>query len=179
MLRRLSPQALLPLALVACQQPEPGDSGVPPVPATIELGEPVTCEDPTARDDGPLRRWTLGADWADTQPDDTTPLAPDGEIPPFGSMDAAEGITMVDFTGDDVPDLWVPRYDGDLLFVSQPDGTWVEDIAARIPATDAFTWAFGAVAGDVDDDADMDLLVSYTEGGTRLLLNDEIGRAHV
>ncbi len=139
----------------------PVDSGGEGI--TVELGDVVTCADPSARATTPLQRANLGAEW-DAQPVAGSDMAM-----------AGGGVTVADFTGDGRLDIYLPEYGTDLLYVAGTDGLVHEQASARLPDTRGAEHAVGGTAVDIDGDEDLDLFVSYQLGGMRLYINDGTG----
>jgi len=150
--------------------------------------------------DGDLDVLAWAVNWATFEP---TPLrayrnqgwsfgdAPDELIaepsPAFSGI--TRRLTMEDFTGDGLADVFAPDYGPDVLplpggqprlLVRQSDGTLRDETAARIPAMAVLThgWAVGDVDGDADTDIVLLALGDNTEPRvtSRLLLNDGSGR---
>jgi hypothetical protein len=84
----------------------------------------------------------------------------------------ANGAAWDDIDGDGLPDLAVTRLGEPVqLFVNQPDGTFVEESAARGVAVPG---ANGAAFADYDNDGDADLML-VGDGADVLLRNDGSG----
>jgi len=167
-----------PVGLVACtslgdldldpevnsqpQDPTP----TPAVESPISMSGPIECADPTERYRlGPLYDAPLGNDFARQRPE-----ALDGEDPfPSG------GVAVVDFTGDGLLDYFLPADTPCMLFVGQEDGTLADESIARIPLAESDCRAWGASAGDMDGDGDLDLYIPRERYPDLLWENDGTG----
>ncbi|MEJ7618321.1 MAG: CRTAC1 family protein [Pyrinomonadaceae bacterium] len=92
----------------------------------------------------------------------------------------ALGVVCADVNGDQLVDIYVAN-DGaaNLLWMNKGDGTFAENalMAGAAYSADGVARAgMGVTAGDIDNDADEDLLVTnLTKEGSTLLLNDHRG----
>jgi len=109
--------------------------------------------------------------------DVTTSSGLDGEAA-MASMSAS----WVDVNNDDYLDIFVADYEDvpagssgihSRLFVNQGDGTFVEDLYSCF--SDAMLFSSAQKWADVDNDLDLDLVVSSHFGGVRVRLNDGFG----
>lgn len=155
---------ILLLNLLACSCSErsdtPGsDTSEQPVaspPSRIEEVGVVRCGDPDAQALAPYTELDPGPDWW-TQ-----------EVT-FGSFGG--GVVVADLTGDDHLDIFLPTAGQDRLYVGQPDGTFADQTATRLPAL-AWDESDSASAADADGDGDLDLYVG-NRGPNVLYRNDE------
>lgn len=137
---------MLLLSLACVAGPTPGETG---------LEQTSTCANPELRtSEGPFEEIDPGPDWANQ---------PTG-YGPFGG-----GLAVADWTGDEMPDIFLPGPGQDSLFVAQSDGTWADETATRLPG-DSGT-GDSATTADYDGDGDLDLYVG-DRGPNRLLRND-------
>jgi hypothetical protein len=85
------------------------------------------------------------------------------------------GAVAEDFDGDGWEDLYVLQggLSGNVLYINQQDGTFVEEAAAR--GADQVGLYTGVSAADYDSDGDVDLFVSVASGPHLLLTNDGSG----
>ncbi len=124
----------------------------------------VTCADPTVRDtEGPYQRIEV--------PD--LPVATEdtgGEISYIHSV----GLIVAELTGDGILDLFLPMRGTDLLYIGQGDGSFVQaDLDATAdPMADM---SFGGTAVDIDEDGDLDVVISNMGAPDRVVINDGQG----
>lgn len=150
---RIAPATLL---LGACT-PEPKDSEQ--VSAALDNGEQVLCEDPSARLEQAFEALRPGDDWSQQG----------GERNGEGQITGG-GLIAADLNGDGRPDLYLPQYGADELYLSRGD-TW--ELAPLPEGTRAL--GVGGAAADYDDDGDLDLFITNLHGPNLLLLNDGAG----
>ena len=132
----------------------------------LQASGQITCADPSIRDrEGPLYTPSWGADWEARGPSGT-----DGQ-PPMPSG----GVAVADFTGDGRTDLFLTADTPCQLFVAQPDGTMADVSADHIPGAASDCQAWGAAAGDMDGDGDLDLYISRERTPDQLWENDGTG----
>ena len=79
----------------------------------------VTCEKPELRDQQPMVLTSLGEDW-----NSQTALGVEVDD---GFWLGGEGVSVEDFNGDNLLDIFVPTHDRNHLFIQQSDGTF-EDL---------------------------------------------------
>lgn len=79
----------------------------------------------------------------------------------------AGGLAFIDFNDDGLPDLVVAAPDQLRLFQSLGDGRF-RDVGHLLPPG---IGGSGVVAADIEDDGDLDLLVTHHAGPTRLLIS--------
>jgi len=93
---------------------------------------------------------------------------------------------IADFNNDKVFDFYVGdhglgTHDGvrDSYFLSQPNGTWVESSETHLSHSNFVVFNHGSATGDIDNDGDMDIVITETnwKTGTALwcLINDGTG----
>jgi hypothetical protein len=96
-----------------------------------------------------------------------------------GDLDLFVGATVTDQDAQAIADGTVTSGDGDRLFIQQPDGTFTNETAARLPAGTTHGWTFHGAPIDADDDGDLDLYLSHDMGPyilpNLLLVNDGTG----
>jgi hypothetical protein len=108
----------------------------------------------------------------------TRPFDPDNPtFVPSATQEQSGGAAAGDFDGDGWPDLYVTRYwDTDILYRNDRDGTFSDVTATAIPGGIGVHDTNGAAWGDVDNDGDLDLMVSTMYESRHLLyINDGAG----
>lgn len=85
------------------------------------------------------------------------------------------GVVCADFNHDSYPDLYLTDGEGhpNRLYINQKNGTF-EETAAQANLHDMHE-SVGAVAGDIDNDGDLDLYLANHEAQNKLFLNDGSG----
>jgi hypothetical protein len=102
---------------------------------------------------------------------DATPAA-------LAGTTASISVTWQDVELDGDLDLLVAREGRNSLLLNEGGGNWTESIGGPFPRTDAQT-STGGTFSDVDNDGDVDLLVTNRMGGSdRLFRNDDGGANH-
>jgi len=145
-----------------------GDSGdggdAVGAPATLTADGPVSCLDPTLRTtEGPFYLANGGVSWSEEQL----------RLTPVGDDPRDRGVTVADFTGDGLLDIFLANVGQDQLYVGLPGGLWVDETGARWTTEARPTVAAPAV--DVDDDGDLDIYTVNRGGEDVLMLNDGAG----
>jgi len=145
---------------------EPAD-GVLPLSGSVEGGGRVVCVDPEPRELlGPLERVNAGPDWAAQ-----VPASLDDPL----DVNRSAGAVVADLTGDGVLDVFLPHDTACMFFEGRADGELFDASADRIPLAEVDCHAWGASAADVDDDGDLDLLLTREAARDLLWLNDGAG----
>ncbi len=86
------------------------------------------------------------------------------------------GVAAGDVDGDGWCDLFFCATEGPCALYRNRGGWQFEDVTESSGLALAARYSTGAVFADVDGDGDLDLLVNWLGGGTRLFLNDGKGR---
>ncbi|MCB9760043.1 MAG: CRTAC1 family protein [Alphaproteobacteria bacterium] len=143
------------MACAGPAEPEPLDPSwrEPTVPATAQLGDPVVCADPEARDAAPFERQTPHKLF-------------DLESPQLGH---GFGLAVEDLDGDGRLDLVLPMLDAPPVLLLQRAEGWVE-APERLPAAHEAP-VVGVSAVDVEGDGDVDLLLARVDAADLLLRN--------
>jgi hypothetical protein len=106
------------------------------------------------------------------------------EVP---GLEGPNQIHNADYNNDGVLDFYFAdtgtgSMDGqvDSYFLSQPDGTWLESSDTHLSHSNFEVWDHGAATGDIDNDGDMDIVITEAnryERGTSFwcLMNDGTG----
>ena len=136
--------------------PHTGDTGSPSSARFELVGEPVTCADPSKRDESPF---------------ETVLLPGPGALQGFAMQGG--GLVVADLDGD--PELEIVRLTESSvhLFDLSPDGRW-EEHSERLPVLPAQGW-MGASAADIDGDDDLDLILGGFDAPKALLRNQGDG----
>ena len=101
-------------------------------------------------------------------------------------MSAGRQLLVADYNNDNILDFYVAdhgvgTHDGvrDSYYLSQPNGTWVESSKSHLSHSNFVVFDHGAATGDIDNDGDMDVVITETnwKTGTALwcLINDGTG----
>lgn len=90
---------------------------------------------------------------------------------------------IADFNADGVPDLYIAdtglgSHDGfrDSYFLSQRDGTWLESSSTHLSNPNYIAFDHGAAAGDIDNDGDVDIVLTTLSNILVCWMNDGDGR---
>lgn len=144
---------------------ETADTGPVKEVNLIEHGV-VTCADPSARQsEGAFYEPDFGLTW--------TSQAVADRWPPEGGPQSGMGITIADFTGDGLIDVFLPMVGPSRLFVGQEDGTMVDETEARFKPAGGDQMSEAAVAGDLDSDGDLDLILFNRNAANTLFENTD------
>ena len=101
-------------------------------------------------------------------------------------MSAGRQILVADYNNDNILDFYVAdhgigTHDGvrDSYFLSQPNGTWLESSETHLSHSNFVVFDHGGATGDIDNDGDMDVVITELnwKTGTALwcLINDGTG----
>ena len=101
-------------------------------------------------------------------------------------MSLGRQLLVADYNNDNILDFYVAdhgigTHDGvrDSYFLSQPNGTWVESSETYLSHSNFVVFDHGGATGDIDNDGDMDVVITELNGktGTALwcLINDGTG----
>ena len=101
-------------------------------------------------------------------------------------MSLGRQLLVADYNNDNILDFYVAdhgvgTHDGvrDSYFLSQPSGTWVESSETHLSHSNFGVFDHGGATGDIDNDGDMDVVITETnwKTGTALwcLINDGAG----
>ena len=101
-------------------------------------------------------------------------------------MSLGRQLLVADYNNDNILDFYVAdhgigTHDGvrDSYFLSQPNGTWVESSETHLSHSNFIVFDHGGATGDIDNDGDMDVVITETnwKTGTALwcLINDGTG----
>lgn len=145
--------------IVGCAQKDAVDSSPPLADLVVEEGGPVVCAAPSARDASPF---------------DRREAAEQPIIPP-SAMLLGGGLTVEDYDGDGILDLFLPSDDSVQLYFGKPDtslGVAYDDLAATALAGIDLLDAVGGSNVDYDLDGDVDILVTRWLRPAALLRND-------
>ena len=89
---------------------------------------------------------------------------------------------FADFNGDKVLDIYIGdhglgTHDGhrDSYYLSQPNGTWVESSETHLSHSNFKVFNHGDATGDIDNDGDMDVVITDLKGHFWCLVNDGSG----
>jgi hypothetical protein len=135
-----------------------GTTDLPPVPASASSAGPVACADPSDRAN-------LGSYELKHAP----------EMPLEGAFLAGGGIVAADFTGDGQTDFFLPSEQAVQFWIQTATGDLSEQHLEAF-GVDTLPMAVGGVAGDLDDDGDMDLVVTRFDATIQVWRNDGSGR---
>lgn len=98
---------------------------------------------------------------------------------------SARQFLIADFNGDTISDVFIADHGigthggfRDSYFLSQPDGGLLESSATHLSDPDFVVFDHGAAAGDIDNDGDMDILITSIDKNTPFLcwMNDGTGK---
>lgn len=91
-------------------------------------------------------------------------------------------ILIADYNNDKVADIYIADHgvgkpDGyrDSYFLSQPNGLWLESSNTHLSHSNFKVYDHGAATGDIDNDGDMDVVITTMGSGLQCLINDGTG----
>ena len=91
-------------------------------------------------------------------------------------------ILIADYNNDKVLDIYIADHgvgkpDGyrDSYFLSQANGTWLESSKTHLSHSNFKVYDHGAATGDIDNDGDMDVVITTMGSGLQCLINDGTG----
>ncbi len=147
--------------------PVPDDGFTTPLEALTQSGT-IRCDAPEDRSArGAFYEADLGDEWRSQRP---------RSLPEDATTSPSAGITVVDFTGDGMLDVFLPQDGPCMLFVGQPDGTLRDQSVDRIPHAVSPCFAWSGSPGDADGDGDIDLYITREAMPDELWQNDGTGR---
>ena len=124
------------------------------------------------------------------QPDgsyiDNSNLLIDNRNPPGQQLSRQQLIA--DFNNDDILDFYLAdtglgggNHNGfrDSYFLSQKDGTWLESSFTHLSKKEFKIFNHGGAIGDIDNDGDIDIVLTDLERVLRCLLNDGTGKMKI
>lgn len=124
----------------------------------------VTCAEPDVwKSKGRLYEGDLGKAWL---------VQPDGShANPDGMNSSGYGMAVSDFNGDDLVDIFLPNLGPNQLFI-QGEGFIFAEVAEKSGIQAPKDSSDGAVAVDIDDDNDRDIVVFNRGAANKLYIND-------
>jgi hypothetical protein len=91
-------------------------------------------------------------------------------------------LLIADYNNDKVLDIYIADHgvgkpDGyrDSYYLSQPNGTWLESSNTHLSDSNFKVYDHGAATGDIDNDGDMDIVLTAMSAGFWCLMNDGSG----
>jgi len=99
-------------------------------------------------------------------------------------MSLGRQLLVADYNNDNTLDFYIAdhgigTHNGyrDSYFLSQPNGTWLESSDTHLSHSDFQVFDHGGATGDIDNDGDMDVVITGGTSGTHFwcLINDGIG----
>ena len=91
-------------------------------------------------------------------------------------------LLIADYNNDKVLDIYIADHgvgkaDGyrDSYYLSQPNGTWLESSNTHLSDNNFKVYDHGAATGDIDNDGDMDIVLTAMSAGFWCLMNDGSG----
>ena len=92
---------------------------------------------------------------------------------------------LSDFNGDGKPDFFITDHGfggagnkgyRDSYYLSQPDGTWLESSSTHLSNSDYVIFDHGGATGDIDNDGDVDIVLTNLKGYLTCWMNDGTGK---
>ena len=97
-------------------------------------------------------------------------------------MSVGRQLLIADYNNDKVLDIYIADHgvgkpDGyrDSYYLSQPNGTWLESSNTHLSDSNFKVYDHGAATGDIDNDGDMDIVLTAMSAGFWCLMNDGSG----
>ena len=91
-------------------------------------------------------------------------------------------LLIADYNNDKVLDIYIADHgvgkaDGyrDSYYLSQPNGTWIESSDTHLSDNNFKVYDHGGATGDIDNDGDMDIVITAMSSGFWCLMNDGSG----
>ena len=91
-------------------------------------------------------------------------------------------LLIADYNNDKVLDIYIADHgvgkpDGyrDSYYLSQPNGTWLESSNTHLSDNNFKVYDHGGATGDIDNDGDMDIVITAMSAGFWCLMNDGTG----
>jgi len=95
---------------------------------------------------------------------------------------AGRQLLIADYNNDKVLDIYIADHgvgkpDGyrDSYYLSQPNGTWLESSNTHLSHDNFKVYDHGGATGDIDNDGDMDIVITAMSAGFWCLMNDGTG----